>query len=44
MWEFVPMPGYLDPVTGEINNDSTSGSSGLIMLKGAKDRNVTYDA
>lgn len=44
MWEFVPMPGYLDPVTGEVNNDSTSGSSGIIMLKGAKDRNVTYDA
>lgn len=44
MWEFVPMPGYMDPVTGEVNNDSTSGSSGIIMLKGARDRNVTFDA
>ena len=44
MWEFVPLPGYRDPVTGDVNNDSTSGSSGIIMLKGARDRNVTYDA
>ena len=44
MWEFVPLPGIKDPTTGVINNDSTSGSSAIIMLKGAKDREVTFNS
>ena len=49
MWEFVPLPGVYDEATGEVNNSSTSGSSGLIMLKGARDRpknghNVVFDS
>ena len=44
MWEFVPLPGVYDPETGVTNNVSTSGTTGIIMLKGAKDRDVVYDA
>ncbi len=44
MWEFVPMPGVLNNETGEVNNVAVSGSTGLIMLKGAKDRGVVFDA
>lgn len=44
MWEFVPLPGVRDSVTGEINNVATSSSSGIIMLKGARDREVTFNS
>ncbi|MBQ9467586.1 MAG: extracellular solute-binding protein [Clostridia bacterium] len=44
MWEFVPLPGIKDSQTGAIHNQSTSGSSAIIMLKGAADREVTYNA
>ncbi len=44
LWEFIPLPGSVDETTGNINNDSTSGTTGLIMLKGAKDRDMTWDS
>ena len=40
MWEFVPLPGW----KSASNNASTSGSSAIIMLKGAKDRDVTLNS
>ena len=33
LWEFVPLPGWSDPTTGEINNTSMSGVSAMIMIK-----------
>ena len=44
MWEFVKLPGIYDEQTEKINNNSTSGSSGLIMLKGARDRKTMGEA
>lgn len=33
-WTFVPLPGYLDEETGEINNCSISGVSATVMISG----------
>ncbi len=36
LWNFAPLPGYQDPVTGEINNVAVSGSSHTIMMEASK--------
>lgn len=34
LWEFAPLPGIIDPVTGEINNVSISTVTATVMIDG----------
>ena len=43
LWEFVPLPGIMQE-DGTINNTSITGSSGAIMLRGAKEDDKVDDA
>ena len=43
LWEFVPLPGYVND-DGTLCNDSVSGTSAMIMLKTAIDRDLTKEA
>ncbi len=38
LWNFAPLPGYRDPVTGEVNNVVISGSSHTIMMDASKNK------
>ena len=42
-WTFVPMPGTLDPKTGEINNKVLAGSSAVVMVSGAKHQEDAWE-
>lgn len=43
LWEFVPMPGYVNS-DGTVCNDAVSGTSAMIMLKTARDRDLVDEA
>ncbi|MBQ7876625.1 MAG: extracellular solute-binding protein [Clostridia bacterium] len=43
LWSFAPMPGYEDPVTGEINNSVVSASAHTVMMNSAKDKQASWE-
>jgi ABC-type glycerol-3-phosphate transport system substrate-binding protein len=42
LWNFAPIPGYKDPVTGEVNNVAVSGSSHTIMMESSKKKDDAW--
>ncbi|MGM9551104.1 MAG: extracellular solute-binding protein [Clostridia bacterium] len=43
LWNFAPMPGYVDPETGEINNTVVSASSHTVMLESSKKKEDSWE-
>ena len=43
LWNFAPLPGYKDPVTGEVNNVAVSGSSHTIMMEASKKKDDAWE-
>ncbi|MBQ6794714.1 MAG: extracellular solute-binding protein [Clostridia bacterium] len=43
LWNFAPLPGYVDPVTGEVNNVAVSGSSHTIMMESSKKKDDAWE-
>ncbi len=43
LWNFAPIPGYKDPVTGEVNNVAVSASSHTIMMESSKKKDDAWE-
>jgi hypothetical protein len=43
LWEFVPLPGYRDKETGEINNTAVSSVSAIVMINGCEDQEKAWE-
>ena len=43
LWNFAPIPGYKDPVTGEVNNVAVSGSSHTVMMEASKKKQDAWE-
>ena len=43
LWGFAPLPGYRNPVTGEVNNVVVSGSSHAVMMESSKKKDDAWE-
>ena len=43
LWSFAPLPGYEDPVTGEVDNTVVSGSSHTVMMESSKKKADSWE-
>ena len=43
LWNFYPMPGYINEETGELNNKSVSSVSAIVMIKGCQDEEGAWE-
>lgn len=43
LWNFAPLPGYEDPVTGEVDNTVVSGASHTIILNSSKKKDAAWE-
>ena len=43
LWGFYPMPGYINETTGELNNDSVSTVTAIVMITGCSDEKGAWE-
>ncbi len=43
LWNFAPLPGYKDPVTGEVNNVAISASSHTVIMESSKRKEDSWE-
>ena len=43
LWEFAPLPGMVDPITGEINNVSISTLTATVMIDGCDNQEAAWE-